>query len=215
MPEVEVHSPFDGQLVGSVPDQSAAEVSAVVSSLREAQVAWELAGVDARVRWLRAYRDWLLDNADRLNRILQSETGKPWAEANLEVPGIVDLINYYADRASALLADRRPKSHSMMTATKRQLLVHRPYAVVGNITAWNFPLALSIADMVPALLAGCAAVVKPSDSPRWPYGKRSRAGPRSALRRCSRVSREWARPAPRWSTRSTTCSSPAPPAPAS
>jgi len=160
---VEVRSPFDGQLVGAVPDQSPAEVAAVVSDLRAAQVEWEQGGVDARVRWMSAYRDWLLDNTDRLNKILQSETGKPWAEANLEIPGIIDLINYYADRAPALLADRRPRSHGLLTATKRQLLVHRPYAVVGNITPWNFPLALSLIDVIPALLAGAAAVVKPSE----------------------------------------------------
>jgi betaine-aldehyde dehydrogenase len=160
---IEVRSPFDGQVVGSVPDQSTDEVALVVSALRAAQVEWESSGVDARVRWLRLYRDWLLDNTDRLNKILQFETGKPWAEANLEIPSIVDLTNYYADRAPALLSDKRPRSHGMLTATKRQLLVHRPYAVVGNITPWNFPLALSLIDVIPALLAGCAAVVKPSE----------------------------------------------------
>jgi acyl-CoA reductase-like NAD-dependent aldehyde dehydrogenase len=148
---------------GTVPDQSADHVAQVVSGLRAAQVAWEHSGVEARVRWLRAYRDWLLDNTDRLNRILQSETGKPWAEAGFELPSVINVMNYYADRAPALLANRRPRAHSLLTAGKRQLLVHRPYAVVGNITPWNFPLALSLMDVVPALLAGCAAVVKPSE----------------------------------------------------
>lgn len=160
---VEVTSPVDGSVVGQVPDQPAAEVAEVVAGLRAAQPDWEALGVAGRSRWVAAYRDWLLDHADELNRILQSETGKPWAEANLELPAIVDQLNYYLSIAPGLLADERPRPHGLLTATKRQLLVHRPYAVVGNITPWNFPLALSLADSIPALVAGAAVVVKPSE----------------------------------------------------
>ncbi len=160
---VVVTSPVDGVVVGSVPDQSAAEVTDVVAGLRSAQPEWEALAVAGRGRWVAAYRDWLLDHADELNRILQSETGKPWTEANLELPAIIDQLNYYLAIAPGLLGDERPRSHGLLTATKRQLLVHRPYAVVGNVTPWNFPLALSLADSIPALVAGSAVVVKPSE----------------------------------------------------
>jgi acyl-CoA reductase-like NAD-dependent aldehyde dehydrogenase len=160
---VVVSSPVDGRVVGSVPDQTAEEVTATVAALRAAQPEWEALGLAGRTRWLEAYRDWLLDNADDLARTLQAETGKPWTEANLELPAVIDQLNYYLSIAPRLLADEQPRAHGLLTATKRQLLVHRPYAVVGTITPWNFPVALSLADSVPALIAGAAVVVKPSE----------------------------------------------------
>lgn len=138
-------------------------VAAVITDLRVEQAGWADLSPRARAAHLLKYRDWLLDNECRLAVTLQRETGKPWAEANLEIPYIVDAINYYARTAPGLLADRTPPRHGMIAATKRQLLVQRPYPVVGVITPWNFPLGLSLLDAVPALLAGAAVVVKPSE----------------------------------------------------
>ena len=50
-----------------------------------------------------------------------------------------------------------------MLKVKRLRIVYRPHQVVGNISPWNFPLILSLGDAIPALQAGCAVVVKPSE----------------------------------------------------
>ena len=160
---ITVRSPANGRIIDSVPQMDAATVVAVIGELRVAQAGWADLSPRARVTHLLRYRDWLLDNEFQLAEMLQRETGKPWAEANLEIPYIVDAINYYARTAPGLLADRTPPRHGMIAATKRQLLVQRPYPVVGVITPWNFPLGLSLLDAVPALLAGAAVVVKPSE----------------------------------------------------
>jgi acyl-CoA reductase-like NAD-dependent aldehyde dehydrogenase len=161
--EVIVHCPGDGRVVGHVPDQTAADVARTVRVLRSNQGDWEALGVKERVRWLGRFRDWLLDNDKRIARILQEETGKPWAEATLEVPVSVQLINYYCDHAAEFLDAEHPSPHHLLLATKRLTTVWRPYPVVGVITPWNFPLTLSLWDAVPALLAGAAVVVKPSE----------------------------------------------------
>lgn len=162
-PVITVCSPATGHVIDSVPQVDAAAVAAVIGELRVAQPGWADLSARARAAHLLRYRDWLLDNEFRLAQMLQRETGKPWAEANLEIPYIVDAINYYTRTAPRLLADREPERHGMIAATKRQLLVQRPYPVVGVITPWNFPLGLSLLDAVPALLAGAAVVVKPSE----------------------------------------------------
>jgi betaine-aldehyde dehydrogenase len=138
-------------------------VRSVVAQLRTQQPAWAALPVSSRVRWLSEYRDWLWDNQSRLEGLLMRETGKPATEAGLEIPYVVEAINYHSRRAPRLLADRRPRPHGVLAITKRQLIVQRPYPVVGVITPWNFPLGLSLLDAVPALLAGCAVVVKPSE----------------------------------------------------
>ncbi|MGB5795285.1 MAG: aldehyde dehydrogenase family protein [Mycolicibacter algericus] len=163
MTVIEVRSPAGGHVIGSVPNQDADEVGSAIAALRAAQPRWAQLPVAERVRWLIRYRDWLLDNEYRLAKLLQSETGKPWAESNLEIPYIVDAINYYTRIAARSLAARRPRRHGLLAITKRQLLIQRPYPVVGVITPWNFPLGLSLLDTVPALLAGATVVVKPSE----------------------------------------------------
>ena len=163
MSVIEVRSPVDHRVAGVVQDTDAAAVSRTVGSLRSAQRGWGDLPPRRRGIWLQLFREWLQDNESELVSLLCSETGKPEAEARLELPYVVEAINYHSRRVSAVLAEQRPRRHGILAATKHQLLVQRPYPVVGVITPWNFPLGLSLLDAVPALLAGAAVVVKPSE----------------------------------------------------
>src|SRR5882672_2197695 len=71
---LEVRSPADGSVVGSVPACAVAEVAATVARVRAAQPAWEAAGPEGRREWLERYRDWLLDHDEELAGLLQQET---------------------------------------------------------------------------------------------------------------------------------------------
>jgi betaine-aldehyde dehydrogenase len=173
--QIAVINPADGRIVGHVPDQNPAEVAEIVRALREQQVAWEALGVEARAVWLGRLRDWILDNEERLARTLQEETAKPWAEASLEFSASIDVLNYYADRAGDFLSDQTPRPHSLLTATKRLRVVHKPYPVVGVIVPWNYPVVLAFMDVVPALMAGCAVVSKPSEVTPLAWGEIVRA----------------------------------------
>ncbi len=159
----EVRSPADGSVVASVHDQGAEEVRAAVGRLRGNQPAWEALGPTGRGRWLGRLRDWLFDNDERVAELLQRETGKPWQEATLEVPAAIDLIEYYRKRAQEFLADSHPRPHGLLTAGKKLSIAYRPYPVVGVICPWNNPVLLALADGVPALLAGAAVAIKPSE----------------------------------------------------
>jgi acyl-CoA reductase-like NAD-dependent aldehyde dehydrogenase len=160
---IEVRSPVDGRLVAEVTDSSRAEVAAAVDDLRAHQPAWEGLGPRGRAQWLRKLRDWLLDEADHLADVLQAESGKPRAEAQLEAPWMAELINYFSDNAADFLADERVPRSGLLSATKRMTKVHRPYAVVGVISPWNYPLAMPGMDVIPALIAGAAVLLKPSE----------------------------------------------------
>ena len=95
--------------------------------------------------------------------MLQSETGKARAEAAIEAPVICDLINYYATHTGKFLRDERVRPSSPLTAAKRLTKTFRPYPVIGIITPWNFPFAMPLMDAVPALAAGAAVAIKPSE----------------------------------------------------
>jgi acyl-CoA reductase-like NAD-dependent aldehyde dehydrogenase len=161
--DLEVRNPADGRIAGRVPDESAAAVAAKVAELRVFQPEWEALGPKGRKEWLLTLQDWIFDNADRIANVLQSETSKPRVDASIEPTFVADVISYYAKNAERFLADEHPSPHSPLGKVKRLTTVYRPYPVVGLITPWNFPFAMPGIDLVPALLAGAAALLKPSE----------------------------------------------------
>jgi acyl-CoA reductase-like NAD-dependent aldehyde dehydrogenase len=160
---IEVRNPADGAVVGEVPNDSPEAVAAKARELRLFQPEWEAMGAKRRRPWLLKFQDWVLDNAEHIADVVQSETGKPRAEASMEPPMTADLLNYWARNAETFLADRHPKPHSPLLRTKRLTTVHRPYPVVGLIIPWNFPFMNAALDGIPALAAGAALLLKPSE----------------------------------------------------
>nr|WP_051177800.1 aldehyde dehydrogenase family protein [Nocardia concava] len=158
-----MRNPATGALAGTVPIDSAETVADRVRALRAAQPAWEALGPDGRKEWLLKLQDWLVDNTDCLADVLQSETGKARVDALIDPAFSVDLTGYYARRAAKFLADEHPSPHSPLARVKQLTTVFRPYQVVGVITPWNFPLAMPVIDVIPALAAGAAVILKPSE----------------------------------------------------
>jgi acyl-CoA reductase-like NAD-dependent aldehyde dehydrogenase len=161
--EIRVLNPATGEVVGSVPDMSAEQVVAAIAELREHQRAWQAIGADERKEWLLKLQDWIIDNTEVLADVLQSETGKPRVDSLIDPIFGSDLIGYYARRAAKFLADEHPAPHSPLARVKRLTTVFEPYPVVGVITPWNFPLAMPLLDVIPALAAGAAVILKPSE----------------------------------------------------
>lgn len=160
---ITVRNPADGSVVGSVPIDDAQTVAAKARALRAAQPEWEALGPDGRKPWLLAMQDWILDNAEHLAAVLQSETGKPRTEATIEAPLCADLIKYWAGHAKKFLADLHPAAHSPLMKVKRLTTVYRPYPVVGLVIPWNFPLLNIALDGIAPLAAGAAVLLKPSE----------------------------------------------------
>jgi acyl-CoA reductase-like NAD-dependent aldehyde dehydrogenase len=160
---IEVRNPADGTIVGEVPNDSADTVAAKARELRLFQPEWEALGPRGRKTWLLKFQDWVLDNAEHLTDVVQSETGKVRADASIEAPMTAGLLDYWASNAEAFLSDRHPKPHSLLMMTKRLTTAYRPYPVVGLIIPWNFPFANASLDGIAALAAGAALLLKPSE----------------------------------------------------
>jgi len=160
---IEVRNPADGSVVGEVPNESADTVAAKARELRLYQPEWEALGARGRKTWLLKFQDWVLDNAEHLTDVVQSETGKVRADASIEAPMTAGLLDYWAGNAEAFLSDRHPKPHNILMKTKRLTTAYRPYPVVGLIIPWNFPFANAALDGVAALAAGAALLLKPSE----------------------------------------------------
>ncbi len=160
---ITVHNPASGAVVGSVPIDDSDAVAAKARELRLFQPEWEAIGPRGRKKWMLKWQDWVLDNADLLTEVLMSETGKSRSDASVEAILIADAIKYWAGNAEEFLADKHPGAHSPLFKVKKLTTVYRPYPLVGMIEPWNFPLAMLALDLVPALAAGAAVLLKPSE----------------------------------------------------
>jgi acyl-CoA reductase-like NAD-dependent aldehyde dehydrogenase len=163
-PEVlEVLNPATGETIANLAVDGSEAVAATVARVRAAQPDWEAMGIEGRYHWLGKLRDWILDNQDRVLDTMQLETGKVRADASNEPAYLADTINFYGTQAAKFIGDESVRPHSPLLAAKKLVVQYRPYPVVGIISPWNFPLILSLGDAIPALMAGAAVVVKPSE----------------------------------------------------
>ncbi|MGZ8621729.1 MAG: aldehyde dehydrogenase family protein [Solirubrobacterales bacterium] len=159
----DVRKPADGSILTTLPADGPQRVAEVVSRVRSNQPEWEALGNKERAKWLYKLRDWLLDHQLEIADTMQAETGKVRGESGGETVYLVDLINFYGKRAQKLIGEEKVAAHSPLMKTKRLRVQYRPYPVVGVISPWNFPLILSLGDALPALQAGTAVVIKPSE----------------------------------------------------
>jgi acyl-CoA reductase-like NAD-dependent aldehyde dehydrogenase len=160
---IDVVRPVDGSLIEPVEIDSPESVAERFARARAAQPAWESIGFAGRRRWLESLRDWILANQDHLDDLMQQETGKVRADAAIEGFYCLEAINFWLDRGPSFLADEIVPPHTPLLRAKRAKVVYRPFGVVGIISPWNFPVVLSVGDAVPALVAGNAVVLKPSE----------------------------------------------------
>ena len=160
---IAVQNPANGDTVAVVETDGPDSVRRTVERVRANQAEWEALGFKGRSRWMGELRDWMLDNADRITDIMQAETGKVRAEAANEAYYLADQINFYSAKGERYLSEEKVRGHSMLTASRKLRIQYRPYPVVGLISPWNFPLVLSLGDAIPALIAGAAVVMKPSE----------------------------------------------------
>jgi succinate-semialdehyde dehydrogenase / glutarate-semialdehyde dehydrogenase len=160
-----VRNPRTGRVDHQMPVASPAEVAASAAALRDAQAAWLAAGLPARVQALLAWAQALRAHRTAMVAALEADTGRR-AEAALEFDATLSALERWCRDAPGLLADEPARQATMPFVRIEQR--RAPYPVVGVISPWNWPMLLSLIDAVPALLVGCAVLIKPSEiTPRF------------------------------------------------
>lgn len=156
-----VTSPLTGDVLGEVADHSAEEVEAFAQRARQAAGPWAEAGIRRRVDILNAVLTALVSSREVLIDRLVAETGKVRGDALTELLLFFETTRYYLANAEEFLADESIRPRVMKN--KRAVVIHRPRGVVGIISPWNFPIDLGLGEVIPALLAGNAVLLKPSE----------------------------------------------------
>src|SRR5579884_335837 len=162
---IPVENPATGELITTISVIGADELAARAGRAREAQTAWEALGFEGRARVLRRAQRWMLDNAERIIDVVVSESGKTHEDAQLADLGYtVSALGFWAREAPRYLADERvPSWNNPIAAGKKLIIRYAPVGVVGVIGPWNYPIANSFGDCIPALAAGNSVILKPSE----------------------------------------------------
>jgi len=157
-----VHAPLTGEVIVELPQSGPGDVRHAFQKARAAQPAWAARPVGERAAVLRRLHDLLFDNEPHLLNLIQIETGKARLHAYEELAGSAAALRHYSVAARGYLKDRRRPG--ILPGLTKVTEVRHPKGVVGLITPWNYPLALVVMDIAPALVAGNAVVHKPDSS---------------------------------------------------
>lgn len=155
---IAVTDPFDGKLLGYVPDLGPLHVRQAIDKAHEVQSEWAARTAKERSRILRRWFDLVVANADDLAKILTAEQGKPLAEAKGEVLGNASYLEWFSEEAKRVDGDVLPGS----SPNQRIVVLKQPVGVCAAITPWNFPNGMITRKAGPALAAGCTIILKPA-----------------------------------------------------
>ena len=113
---------------------------------------------------MQQWKDAIVSHQEELIAALSVDTGR-LSESITEVQSLISSIDRWCGLAPQLLQSESKNTAMSFVRLEQQL---DPYSLVGVISPWNFPLLLSAIDTIPALIAGCAVIIKPSEiTPRF------------------------------------------------
>ncbi|MCC5825051.1 aldehyde dehydrogenase family protein [Alkalimonas sp.] len=157
---MKIRNPRTGRLDFNLNEVSLDEVAHLAANLRASQPLWWQLGMAARVKAMQDFAEQLAVHREALVAAVAEDTGR-WSESELEVDVTISTIQRWCKDAPELLAEAPPRKAQIPFLEIQPSYL--PFEVVGVISPWNFPLLLSLVDAIPALLAGCAVVIKPSE----------------------------------------------------
>jgi acyl-CoA reductase-like NAD-dependent aldehyde dehydrogenase len=159
-----MRSPVDGSDLPAVKRTDPAGLPAIVLRAREAQKAWAELSPRDRADAIAKVKRRLLSRAEEIATLIRLECGKPIEEAALaEVLPNADLIDYWTSSIEELLESTTLDLDPLAYPGKLGRIHREARGVVGLISPWNYPVAIPLRTIVPALLAGNAVVFKPSE----------------------------------------------------
>jgi gamma-glutamyl-gamma-aminobutyraldehyde dehydrogenase len=160
-PTLQITNPATETVVADVTCTSAAEVDAAVAAARRAfdDGPWGSEGPGFRKQRLARFAELIVANAERLALCDCLDMGKPIASAQQEAHIAAAFVRYYSEAVDKVYALQAPPAGP----GAMELQVRRPRGVVAAIIPWNFPVINAALKIAPALAAGNAVVLKPSE----------------------------------------------------
>jgi len=157
-------NPLTLDVIETVDVTSASDLPEAFARARSAQKLWSALPVKERVSRLAPLLGRIVDRSDALTKVIHAEHGKSVTEATFsEVLGAAEVVRVHLKRAPQWLAAQKVPLDPLSYPGKKARVERLPRGVVVAIMPWNYPLALPMRTLLPALLCGNAVLLKPSE----------------------------------------------------
>lgn len=157
---IDVIDPATSEIFSRIPESDASDMTRAIEVARRSfeRGDWSRATPSARGRVLWRMSELIEAEAELLAYVEARDAGKPIREAEADIAGVVDTLQYFGGLSSKI-------SGQSLNLPDNQLgiVLKEPIGVVGAITPWNFPLYVAVWKVAAALSAGCSIVLKPSE----------------------------------------------------
>jgi acyl-CoA reductase-like NAD-dependent aldehyde dehydrogenase len=157
-------NPATGEVLAHFESTPPSMLPEIVARARSTQGTWVQVPMRDRCARLRNLRDSIMGPRNELADAVVLESGKPRVEALFaDIFVALDSADYWRKNAESYLRTQRVPHHSTAAKAKFGYLVYDPLGVIAIISSWNYPLAIPLSQIIPAVVAGNAVVCKTSD----------------------------------------------------
>jgi succinate-semialdehyde dehydrogenase/glutarate-semialdehyde dehydrogenase len=155
------YNPATGARLGAIPNTPLDQIPQIFANARKAQRVWQAKSFKERAKHLLLMREYIVEHADELARIVSEGNGKTRMDALVtEVMPCTLACGWYGKNAGKVLKPHRREASSIIWLGKRSEVWHEPLGVVGIISPWNYPLSIPFGEVVMGLMAGNAILLK-------------------------------------------------------
>jgi succinate-semialdehyde dehydrogenase/glutarate-semialdehyde dehydrogenase len=157
---LEVDNPATGEILGTVPVLSEAELADVIKQADAGFKVWRKKTAQQRADLLLRWNDLILEHREDIASLLTLEQGKPLTESLGEVDYAASFIRWFAEEARRVYGETIPGAKP----GQHIVVIKQAVGVTAAITPWNFPAAMITRKAGAALAAGCSMIVKPASA---------------------------------------------------
>ena len=157
--KIPVKNPSNGDIVGEISKATTNDIKNAIDNSSEAFLHWKSLSAKKRGELILCYYDLIDSHRDELAQIMTVESGKTLTESYNEISYGIAYLSFYAAEGKRIYGSTIPAND----VNKRAIVLKEPIGVCAAITPWNFPFAMVMRKVAPALAAGCSFIIKPSD----------------------------------------------------
>jgi alpha-ketoglutaric semialdehyde dehydrogenase len=147
------------EVMGTFPRSTAEDVDRAVRAARDAYPTWMATPAPERSDYLLRVGLLLEERKEKWAELMTREMGKTLKESRGDIQEGIDFLYYMAGEGRRMFGNTMPSE----LRNKFSMTIRHPIGVVGLITPWNFPIAIPIWKIAPAIVAGCTSVFKPAE----------------------------------------------------
>jgi len=163
MSTIEVTSPFDDKVVGTVPFSNVEEVKAAVDLAHKTFHDHKNALPKyKRIEILEKVAEIMSSQVEELTLLCASEGGKPYMDSKVEILRAINGVKLSIEALSSFEGKEVAMGHTPTSANRMAYTFKEPIGVVAAVSAFNHPFNLAIHQVIPAIAVGCSVVIKPA-----------------------------------------------------